>query len=99
LQELLEIAPYEIISVQVDGGSEFMADFETACEQIGIPLIELPPARLKYNGGVERGNRTFREEFCTCHGLIADNIGAMRLELKKSYRKLQRIQASSRLER
>ena len=33
LQELVEIAPYKIISIQVDGGSEFMADFETACEQ------------------------------------------------------------------
>jgi len=33
LQELVEIAPHKIISIQVDGGSEFMADFETACEQ------------------------------------------------------------------
>ena len=64
-----------------------------------IPLIVLPPARPKYNGGVERGNRTFREEFYACRDLIADSIGAMRFELAKSCRKIQHIQASSRLER
>lgn len=30
LRELTEIAPYEIFSIQVDGGSEFIADFERA---------------------------------------------------------------------
>jgi transposase InsO family protein len=87
LQELVEIAPYKIISIQVDGGSEFMAYFETACEQMEIPLIVLPPARPKYNGGVERGNRTFREEFYACRDLIADSIGAMRFKLRKSVEK------------
>jgi|TARA_B110000285_G_scaffold81361_1_gene93797 putative transposase len=87
LLELVEIAPYKIISIQVDGGSEFMADFETACEQMKIPLIVLPPARPKYNGGVERGNRTFREEFYACRDLIADSIGAMRFDLRKAVEK------------
>ena len=49
-----------------------------------IPLVVLPPARPKYNGGVERGNRTFREEFYACRDLIADSIGAMRFELRKA---------------
>ena len=80
----MEITPYKILSIQVDGGSEFMADFETACERRHIPLIVLPPARLKYDGGVERGNRTFREEFYACRDLIADSIGAMRFELRKA---------------
>ena len=61
-----------------------MADFKTACEQMSIPLIVLPPARPKYNGGVERGNRIFREEFYACRDLIADSIGAMRFELRKA---------------
>jgi putative transposase len=52
-----------------------------------IPLIVLPPARPKYNGGVERGNRTFREEFYACRDLIADSIGAMRFKLRKSVEK------------
>ena len=49
-----------------------------------IPIVVLPPARPKYNGGVERGNRTFREEFYACRDLIADSIGAMRFELRKA---------------
>ena len=87
LRELVEIAPYKILSIQVDGGSEFMADFKTACEQMKIPLIVLPPARPKYNGGVESGNRTFREEFHACRDLIADSIGAMRFDLRKAVEK------------
>ena len=87
LQELLDIAPYKIISIQVDGGSEFMAEFETACKDLAIPLDVLPPSRPTYNGGVERGNRTFREEFYACRDLLADSIGAIRFELKKAVEK------------
>ena len=86
-QELVEIKPYKILSIQVDGGSEFMADFETACERMNIPLIVLPPARPKYNGGVERCNRTFREEFYACRDLIAASIADMRFELRKAVEK------------
>ncbi len=42
----------------MDGGSEFMAEFEDACADMKIPLIVLPPKKPEYNGGVERGNRT-----------------------------------------
>lgn len=87
LMELIEQAPYEIISIQVDGGSEFMAEFEAACEKMSIPLDVLPPSRPTYNGGVERGNRTFREEFYYRCDLLADSIGAMRFELKKALNK------------
>jgi transposase InsO family protein len=64
-----------------------MAYFETACEQMDIPLIVLSPARLKNNSGVERGNRIFREEFYACRDLIADSIGAMRFELQEAVEK------------
>ena len=87
LMEFLETAPFEITSIQVDGGSEFMAEFEQACEELDIPLIVLPPAKPKYNGGVERSNRTFREEFYNKPGLLADSIGALRAELKKALHK------------
>nr|WP_083906703.1 integrase core domain-containing protein [Octadecabacter arcticus] len=50
-------------------------------------FIVLPPARPKYNGGVERGNRTFREEFYACRDLIADSISAMRFDLRKAVEK------------
>ncbi len=87
LQELIEITPYPILSIQVDGGSEFMADFEDFCAQMAIELIVLPPAKPTYNGGVERGNKTFREAFYDSSKLQADAVGAIQNELKKAVRK------------
>ena len=84
LLDLVARAPFKILSVQVDGGSEFMAEFEEACEKLAIPLIVLPPSKPTYNGGVERGNRTFREEFYSRIDILADSIGAFRAELAKA---------------
>lgn len=86
LDELLQKAPFPITCIQVDGGSEFMAEFENACADYAIELIVLPPSRPKYNGGVERGNRIFREEFYDSN-LQADSLGAMRNELAKTVKK------------
>jgi Fe2+ or Zn2+ uptake regulation protein len=87
LLELIEKAPFNILSLQVDGGSEFMAEFEQACKDLNIPLIVLPPKKPTYNGGVERGNRTFREEFYARPDLLADSVGAMNAELNKALNK------------
>ncbi len=86
LLELIEQTPFEILSIQVDGGSEFMAEFEDACRQLNIPLYVLPPASPKKNGGVERGNRIFREEFYAKPSL-ADSLGAIRNDLKDAVAK------------
>ena len=61
LLHLVETAPYKVRSIQVDGGSEFMREFEQACAELNIPLFVNPPATPKHNGGVERGNKIFRE--------------------------------------
>ncbi len=66
LDNLIERTPFPIKAIQVDGGSEFMAEFEDACKQKGILLFELPPRSPKLNGRVERANRTYREEFYHC---------------------------------
>jgi len=87
LLDLIEKAPYKINSIQVDGGSEFMAYFEEACEDLKIPLLVLPPRSPQQNGGVERGNRTFREEFYAKRDLLADSVGALNAELKKALHK------------
>lgn len=58
----LERLPVMPKVIQVDGGSEFMKLFETACQQQGITLYVLPPHSPKLNGVVERMNRTSREE-------------------------------------
>ena len=66
LEALIARSPFPIRAIQVDGGSEFMAGFEDACQQKGILLFELPPRSPKLNGRVERANRTYREEFYHC---------------------------------
>ena len=63
LTAVLEAMPFPVASIQVDGGSEFRADFERACRQLAIPLHVLPPRRPQWNGCVERANRSARIEF------------------------------------
>jgi transposase InsO family protein len=55
--------PRPIKAIQVDGGSEFAAAFEAACQTRGIQLFVLPPRSPKLNGAVERAHRTHLEEF------------------------------------
>ena len=63
LMDLVGALPFPLLSVQVDGGSEFMAEFENGCEETGVPLLVLPPRRPQWNGCVERANRSARTEF------------------------------------
>ena len=67
LDELLTRMPVPIQAIQVDGGSEFMAAFEAACQANGIALYVLPPRSPKLNGRVERLNGTARREFWECY--------------------------------
>jgi len=69
LGKVLEQSPFPIESIQVDGGSEFMAAFEAACQQHGIPLYVLPPKSPKLNGTVERMQETWRGEFYEAYEL------------------------------
>lgn len=84
LHKVIKEMPFKIKSVQVDGGSEFMKHFENECHKLGIDLYVLPPKRPQYNGGVERSNRTFREEFYARSDLLANSLGAFKLELQKA---------------
>jgi hypothetical protein len=45
---------FAVKGIQVDGGSEFMAEFEQACKDKGLTLFVLPPKRPQLNGAVER---------------------------------------------
>jgi len=63
LDTLLSRLPFPLKAIQVDGGSEFQAQFETTCFERGIRLFVLPPRSPKLNGSVERGQRTHTEEF------------------------------------
>lgn len=63
IETLQQRMPFPLRALQVDGGSEFQADFEEACQQRGIRLFILPPRSPKLNGHVERALRTHTEEF------------------------------------
>lgn len=63
LDALAARMPFPVRAISVDNGSEFMAEFETACQARGIALFVLPIRSPKLNGSVERGNRTHTEEF------------------------------------
>ena len=69
LDDIQVRSPYPVKAIQVDGGSEFKAEFELACQERGIPLFVLPPRSPKLNGCVERANRTHREEFYEVYDL------------------------------
>lgn len=63
LDTLVQRMPFPVQALQVDGGSEFQATFELACQERGIRLFVLPPRSPKLNGCVERAQRTHTEEF------------------------------------
>lgn len=63
LEKMILFFPFKLLSIQVDGGSEFMAEFEKACKKHDIKLFVLPPRSPKLNGCIERSNGTFHYEF------------------------------------
>lgn len=87
LRKVVKDMPFPIKSIQVDGGSEFMKYFEEECEKLNIELFVLPPKRPQYNGGVERSNRTFREEFWYRGDINASSVGEFKYELQKAVHK------------
>lgn len=77
LDQLQKRMPFRIRAIQVDGGSEFKADFEEQCRIRGIRLFVLPPRSPKLNGQVERANRTHQEEFYEVHEDLAWTVTAL----------------------
>lgn len=67
LDDLIARFPFLVQAIQVDGGREFMAGFESACHDRDIDLFVLPPRSPKLNGRVERLNGTARREFWECY--------------------------------
>ena len=63
LDAVLARMPFRVRAISIDNGSEFMAEFEAACQARGIALFVLPPRSPKLHGTVERANRTHTEEF------------------------------------
>lgn len=82
LKEVEKELEFSITSIQVDGGSEFMAEFEDYCEEKKFKLYVLPPRSPKMNCYVERANETYRYEFWNVYE-IPDTIEEARKLLRK----------------
>lgn len=94
-RQLAARMPFRVGAIQVDGGSEFKKDFEAACQAARLPLYVLPPRSPKLNGGVERSNRTHREEFYEVEevGLTVDEHNAQLRRQEQRYNTLRPHQA------
>jgi len=82
LEVLLERVPFPVRALQVDGGSEFAAEFELACQQKQLPLFVLPPKSPKLNAHVERSNRTHNEEFYEVYA-ASDQLPVLNQQLRQ----------------
>jgi transposase InsO family protein len=69
LDKIVADMPFPVKAIQVDGGSEFMAEFEVACQTKAITLYVLPPRSPQMNGAVERCNGAWRYEFYETYDL------------------------------
>jgi len=63
LDKLQTDIPFLIKAIQIDGGAEFKAAFETAGKDRNIELFEPPPRSPERNGHVERNNGAWCYEF------------------------------------
>ena len=95
LDALAERMPFPVRAISVDGGSEFMAEFEAACQARAIALFVLPPRSPKLHGSVERANRTHTEEFyeVTDVELVPDAIRPALLDWERTYNTIRPHQA------
>jgi putative transposase len=95
LDTLQRRMPFPVHAVQVDGGSEFAAEFELACQQRGLRLFVLPPRSPKLNGAVERAQRTHTEEFyqVTPHSLNMNQLNAELRRWERTYNTVRPHQA------
>jgi transposase InsO family protein len=84
LDHLRQRLGFELKSIQVDGGSEFMKHVEQKCQDYDIPLYVLPPKSPKLNGGVERGNRTFREDLYDADTFVPGTLNEVRQQLEEA---------------
>ena len=82
LDRMLSRLPFKVAAIQIDGGSEFKAEFEAYCKRANLALYVLPPYSPKLNGRVERLQRTFQEEFYDCH-CDSFHLGTLRPALQR----------------
>jgi transposase InsO family protein len=63
LEHILAIAPFSVSHIQTDNGSEFLKEFRKAAVEADLVHFFNWVKQPKYQGWVERFNRTIQEEF------------------------------------
>src|SRR3954471_32974 len=86
LDKLIAEAPFRVEGIQVDGGSEFRAEFEDACRERNLCLFVLPPKRPQLNGHVERAQGSWRYEFYGKHLAISPQPSTSQSSARRSAR-------------
>ena len=82
LDALQERLPFPVGALQIDGGSEWKAAFERACQVRGVTLWVLPPKSPRLNPHVERSNGTWRQEFYRVYRVSPDSIRMHRQQVR-----------------
>lgn len=78
----------------MDGGSEFSAEFEVACQQKQLPLFVLQPQSPNLNAHLERSHSPRYEEFY--HGARdSDETAARNRQLRRSEHILRKTERHS----
>lgn len=75
LQHVLESAPFPVTHIQTDNGSEFLKEFHKAALEAELTHFFNYVKQPKYQGWIERFNRTIQEEFIDGHlSLLAHDL-------------------------
>lgn len=82
LRRLLAVAPFGVARIQTDNGSEFSAEFASAAAAAGVVQFFNWARSPKYQGWVERFNRTLKEEFLNGNrALLRDDVSGFNVAL------------------
>jgi putative transposase len=67
LEKFIEVAPFNVRSIQTDNGSEFAKHFADYCHSKRLTHFYNYPKHPQSNGHLERFNRTVQEQFVEWH--------------------------------
>lgn len=74
LERLLYLSNHQVKHIHHDNGSEFLKDFEVACQELKIPQIFSRVRTPKDNPALERFNRTIQDEWLSLSPVGLDDM-------------------------
>ncbi len=77
LDGLLERMPFPVAALQVEGGSEFTAEFVQACQQQALPLVAILPRSPQLNGPTTSGDRSASDWDSSAAGNVNERLSSL----------------------